>query len=77
MVDSDLLSQHTNRLARSINLRREFMIYQMLQHWVSELEPTIILQQDFNSICGDRLIGLGLLDDPTGLVVIKAPEWSI
>lgn len=50
--------------------RQESILRSLLGQWVSELEPVILFGRDQL-----QMKGLGIKDDPTGMVVLPNPEW--
>lgn len=50
--------------------RQESILRNLLSQWVSELEPVILFGRDQL-----QMKGLGIKDDPTGMVVLHNPEW--
>lgn len=51
--------------------QQEQLLRNLLGQWVSGLEPTII----YGSGLPMQIKGIGIKDDPTGMVVVENPEW--
>lgn len=64
-----LLQDFVEREMSRIMILREAAVRRMLEQWVSECDPCIIMRQDKGDLL-DRIVGLGLEGDPTGMIVI-------
>jgi len=52
--------------------QQEATVRALLSQWVSGLEPVIVRTYDCSI---DQIKGIGIADDPTGMIVVANPKW--
>ena len=68
----DDLKRTGDELMRDFMIEQESIVRRILGQWVSEAEPCLIMQRRNDSISGWKIIGLGVVDDPTVTIVVAA-----
>lgn len=61
-----ILADYVHRATAAKAASDEIILRGLLSRWVSELDPVVMIHQDTH-----RILGLGMLDDPTGAVYVE------
>lgn len=66
------MQAYVAQLFKAHMAEQEAIIRGLLERWVSELEPVVVRTYDSFS---DQVKGLGIANDPTGMIVLANPKW--